>query len=279
VVGWLLVAAAVIPGMAALFLFWSPVGLAVFPFVVVFLVGAFLMLKLGKRLAALEPGAREAQIVASAILCLFFPLGTALGLYGLIVMAPYRTLRAMERARALSRRTWTAGMQPAIVAPAWRGHVPTPPPPLPRAPDAVIERVEVVGEEARRGPGVFLRLLAFAAVIWTVFLGLYATRANVVYRSDSARLEVESRHGRGGRYSEDPVARVVRVPRPPWNATLIAWTASGALLAAVMAFLRWPQRRERRGVGLAVFSFVLLAADLGGLLVLANRAASYASWA
>jgi hypothetical protein len=240
-VGWLLLIGCAAPAAAAGFFLWTPVGIALTPFVLVFLVGGVLMLKLGKRLRTLEPGAREGQIVASALLCLFFPLGTALGLYGLIIMSPYGTLRAMERARGSSRRTWSQG------PPAYRGYVPTPAPPLPPVP-APIERVEVLGEEPRRGPGAVLRILAFAAVIWTLYLGFYGTRA------------------------------VAHDHRSPPSAAAISWTACGAIFAGVLAFLRWPQRRERRGVGLALTSFALLAVDRGFLILVASQAAQPSQW-
>jgi predicted Ser/Thr protein kinase len=268
VVGWLLLIACTVPAVAAGIL--APVGITLVPFVLLLVIGGVLMLKLGKRLRNLEPGSREGQIVASALLCLFFPLGTALGLYGLIIMAPYRTLRAMERARGSSRRTWSQS------PPAYRGYVPTPPPPLPPVPAPVgpIERVEVLGEEARRGPGALLRILAFAAVIWTLYLGFYGTRAVRMQdmQVEAHRVGVDAQRPPG----TDTAVGPGHGSSP--SAAAISWTACGAIFAGVLAFLRWPQRRERRGVGLALTSFALLAADLGFLILVASRAAQPSLW-
>jgi hypothetical protein len=78
----------------------------------VFVVSGFLLLKQARRLAALEKGAREAQVTASVfLLFLAPPFGTAVGIYGLVVM----TTQAARDAFALGRARLLA--PPAAIVP------------------------------------------------------------------------------------------------------------------------------------------------------------------
>ena len=112
---------------------------------VVLLVGGIWLLRLGGRLSRLEPTARHAQIVASVLMLILLPpLGTAAGIYGLVVLSTdaMRDLFDGRRARPRPRRdgfpfAWSAQ------------HVPPPSPPRPRS----------ARDLARHG------LVVFAAVI------------------------------------------------------------------------------------------------------------------
>jgi hypothetical protein len=94
-------------------------------------IGAYLLWKQGARLRDLAPGSREAQVTASILAgILFFPLGTVLGVYGLITLTG-------EDARRVFRerdRTYSGFARGGSVA------APPPPPPPPPPIDAEWER-------------------------------------------------------------------------------------------------------------------------------------------
>jgi predicted Ser/Thr protein kinase len=259
VIGWLFIGAGVFSTTFGLFRSPAAIGS------LVFIVGGILLIKQATRLRDLEPGSREAQIVACALLCLFFPLGTALGVYGLIVLAPFRRVAFFERMRA---RGLSAHAGRSFFGHGRARHAPPPAPPAP--PPKVITRVEVLGTEARRGPGVLLRLLAFTAVIWTLYLALFwATPIHGGLRNLSGEFRPRLERWNGGSYFETGTPSV---------GPAIVWTAAGALLAAGLAFSRWPRRHERRGFGLALSSFVVFGVDLGFLLFAAARAGHASLW-
>jgi hypothetical protein len=114
---------------------------------------------------------------------------------------------------------------------------------------------------------VLLRLLAFAAVIWTLYLALFwATSFGglIEFRPRVPHWEYTR-----GAYASSGTPSVMPA---------IIWTACGVLLAAALAFLRWPQRRARRGFGLALSSFVIFGVDLLFLLYAAARAGHASLW-
>ena len=99
-------------------------------------VGAFLLWKQGAKLRDLRPGSREAQVTASILAgILFFPVGTVLGVYGLVTLtgdAARRVFREREaRARGFARGDGVAA-PPVPPTP--------PPPPTPSVIDADFER-------------------------------------------------------------------------------------------------------------------------------------------
>jgi hypothetical protein len=84
----------------------------------VFIVGGFLLLKQGKRLAAMAPGSREAQITASLFLLVAVPpVGTALGVYGLVVLTSHAARDAFQLGvpdlRAALLQSGVAEVEPA----------------------------------------------------------------------------------------------------------------------------------------------------------------------
>jgi predicted Ser/Thr protein kinase len=260
VVGWLFVVGGIFSTTFGLFR--APVALSS----IVFIVGGILLIKQANRLRDLQQGSREAQIVTSAILCLFFPFGTAVGIYGLIVLGPFRRIALFERMRV---RGLDASAGHSVFA-RWRAkHAAPPAPPSPQV-VRTITRIEVVGSEARRGPGVLLRLLAFAAVIWTLYLALFwASPWHVPIGNMSGEFRPRTERWDLGTYRDLGTPSVIPA---------IIWTACGAVLAAGIAVTRWPQRRERRGLGLALSSFLVFGVDLGFLLFAAARAGSASLW-
>jgi predicted Ser/Thr protein kinase len=260
VAGWFLIAAAIFPAA------WMLVRpFAALPGLVL-VVGGILLIKQANRLNGLVAGARESQIVACAILCVFFPFGTALGIYGLIVLAPYRRAGMYERVR--QRGLSASAGRSVFHRPHGARHAPPAPPPAPPAPGTrLITRVEVVGPEARKGPGIFLRLLGFTAFIWTLYLALFW--ASFLPHPISLEFRPRWQHWVNGSYWTNGLPAV---------GPALIWTAFGLVLAAGLAISRWPQRHFRRGFGIAFMSFVVFGVDLGFLLFAAARAGHPTLW-
>lgn len=88
---------------------------------VLFIVGGALLMKQGHRLAAMAPGAREAQVTASIFLLVAIPpIGTALGIYGLTVL----TSGAARDAFRLGRPDLRAALLQSGVAEVRPAHAP-----------------------------------------------------------------------------------------------------------------------------------------------------------
>ncbi len=132
---------------------------------VVYLIAGFLFLKQGRRLSRLEPGSREGQVTASLFqLILFPPLGTALGLYGLVAMTrhPAHEAFALGRARLLGPvppSPWTRPAPSASPAPGnlrWHGD----------APEAAPADAPPSGRRRRRGGSPIPFLVGAGLLTW-----------------------------------------------------------------------------------------------------------------
>jgi|GEM_PF-4154883 len=231
---------------------WLGVGLFVF-------IYAIWLLRVGRRLRHLEPSARDAQILASVLMLLMFPLGTALGIYGLIVMAPLRARLAFERVRRGAAPAW-GGRTHAVSAPP-----PPPAPPLFAADGRPLRRVEVLVPEARRGAGILPRLLLASAILWTLFLAFAGTGA-VRIQADSVpvRVGVERDPARDRRAQhESDWSRQIEQGRI--RSRLESWqhiSALGAGFALLLSLFAWRRRHRQRGFGLAFASVLILGVDL-----------------
>lgn len=87
-----------------------------------FILGLYLM-GLGRRVARLEEGARESQVMLSVLLLFFPPFLTALGIYGLIVMTSDRARKAFrlgEKALREPRAVVTQAQKPVFLSPPER---------------------------------------------------------------------------------------------------------------------------------------------------------------
>lgn len=287
VAGWLMLASLVLPIGGLLLTTRASAAIAA-PFGVVLVVGGVLLLKQGRRLRAFLPGSREAQLAASALLCLLFPLGTVLGVYGLIVLWPRAARQAFERAQArrgylgsasgFAHRQAASGLDPSA---GWSAG---PPGGAGAAAHATWHpvRAETVGPVARDGAGLLPRLLLTAALLWTLFLGLAATR--VVVPADpfdsgatvSAEVEAgpRSESARRAREMQDLWQRQVREGRHRQQVEMyLAWSGLGAAAALLATVHAWRRRHQRRGSGLAFAALVLFALDALALMLLTSSSA------
>jgi predicted Ser/Thr protein kinase len=111
----------------------------------VLIVGSVVFFKLGRRLGEMAPRSRENQVMASIVLLFLPPLGTAMGIYGLLVLTTDRARRAF----GLGRRAF-----------------------LP--PRVVVERpvVSIPPAPRRERPGFLLHLHLLAACGWLLWVAL-----------------------------------------------------------------------------------------------------------
>ncbi len=86
-----------------------------FGFVVSLILGLYLM-SLGRRLANLEQGARESQVMVSIVMLFFPPFLTAMGLYGLIAMTSEKARSAFRLGKkALGSRAPVSVQRPRVM--------------------------------------------------------------------------------------------------------------------------------------------------------------------
>ena len=116
-------AATAVPVLAAI-----GTGLAIFLFVlsVPSIIGGWGLLKF-------KPWARMLMIIISVLNLLHFPLGTALGIYGLIILLNDETRRLFESGGRYVPAPYPAYGQPGYPPPAAPGSYAPPPPPGPGA--------------------------------------------------------------------------------------------------------------------------------------------------
>ncbi len=119
---------------------------------VLLLIGSILLLRQAGKLSRMSEGSREGQVVASALLLFLFPLGTAAGIYGLIVFTGDAAREAFRAGRKALE-----GPQPVVVR----------------------KVVEVERRPARRGAPPWMHLLVFAALLWALYAAIVILRTNV----------------------------------------------------------------------------------------------------
>jgi len=263
VAGVLLMLACVVPALALPFRFGQRgFGLAVMPLGLLLFGFGLWLLSVGKRMRRLEAGARDAQILASVLMLLLFPLGTALGIYGLIVMVPLRARLAFERARGGPSPRWSARG-------ALTGAAPPPPPPVTPG-GRPLRRGEVLVPEPRHGAGLLPRLLLAAALLWTLFLGFGATRATPPYgpypvaqrSAGPERDAAVEAHLRAEQVQQNQMLRWARERQVDiW----LQITALGAAFALFVSIFAWRRRALQRGFGMAFASLLILSVDLAAL--------------
>ncbi len=195
---------------------------------IVALVGGILLLKQGKRLRAMAPGSREGQITASAFLLVIFPpLGTALGIYGLVTLLSDSAREAFALGRRGLASAAATPRAPAFVAP----------PPLP-----------VRRHGRRRGPfGAFLRaaLVAGGAAFLAVALfephggpdvnSLFATVFCAVFLlSVGGWWVLRGRHEGVLRAPSDPAVAPPRAAASAWPGFVVFAVALGLYLGGLI---------------------------------------------
>ena len=118
----------------------------------VLLVGSILLLRQAGKLSRMSEGSREGQVVASALLLLFFPLGTAAGIYGLVVFTGDAARDAFRAGRKALE-----GPRPVVVQ----------------------RVIDVHRQPVKRAAPPWLHLLVFAAVLWALYVAIVVIGTDV----------------------------------------------------------------------------------------------------